>query len=158
MEVGLLEGVKGCFLSGIRIEELPREQRIVQSVIDHLSLLFNERAVENVKNSPDVEEDSIIANSANPEYGLPDMSEIYIEPSKAKRVENLRLAIKKAVVEFESRLKNIEVTYEEIPPTSYRLTFLLSADIVAQESIQFETTFSLADPATVERKEANPKL
>ena len=117
--------------------EIPSEQRLVQSIIDHLSLLFNERIIsEDSKRTDDID-DPMIANLANPDYGLPDMSEIYIEPSKAKRIEKLRFAIEEVVIKFEPRLKNVHVDYENLPATDYRMRFLLSADIIAKESIQF---------------------
>jgi type VI secretion system protein len=141
MDVGLLEGLTGYFLSGIEIDEVPEEQRIVQSIIDHLSLLFNERCAS---------EGILGSVLQNQEYGLPDMSEIYIEPSKAKRIEMLRAKIEEALKKFEPRLANIKVEAGDNPPYDYRLTYYLSADISRSNVIQFQTVFSPADPALVE--------
>jgi type VI secretion system lysozyme-like protein len=149
MDVGLLEGIKGVFLDGTPIEQVPKDKRMEKSIIDHLSLLFNERSIK-----PEAKEDDI-PNCANPGYGLPDMSEIFIISKETQRSETLRLKLEEAVKKFEPRLTDVEVMGENLKISEHRLAFLLKGQMLADdEAVKFKTTFSLTEPAMVEPHKA----
>jgi len=146
VEVGLLEGLKGFFLDGteVRTEEVSTPEKrlkmLEKSIIDHLSLLFNERSG---------------SLSHNADHGLPDMSEIFVVTLKrAQRNEKLRAAIEAAVKKFEPRLTNVRVENEAVTAADNKLTFLLYGKLVSRDEMNFKTTFALTEPALVEKNKA----
>ena len=147
MTDGLLESVTGYFYGGAAstpVENVPEAERLERCIVHHLQLLFNQRAG---------------ALAHVPNYGLPDMSEIFIlEKSKEQRSERLRVAIERAVKAFEPRLTDVEVTQPDdqkkaTPDKTLdnQLTFLLKARIASSNDVKFKTTFALSAQASVDK-------
>jgi type VI secretion system protein len=125
-EVGLFEALRGRFLSGDKISDVPPEQRLHQSIIDHLTFLLNTRR------------GSI---SYLPDYGLPDISGIY--QNMPESVDVLKQAMKETIEKYEPRMKKPVRLVEQEPHTDgFVLTFLLIAQLVDGGAVHLRTRFS----------------
>ena len=134
MQVGLFEALNGRFEDGTPLEAVSEDQHRLLSVIDNLNRLFNHRQK---------------AIGHLPEYGLPDLTEIYRD--NPETIEFLRNAIKEAVERYEPRLQRVRVVRQAAEDTPEgRLVFLLSGQLVGGHRVHFQTTFSKqvhVDPA-----------
>jgi len=132
MDVGLLEGVMGRFISG---DTAPERGGRVQSIKEHLAILLNTRrgAVPHL-----------------PDYGLPDSSLFSIKDRPA--ISKFGKEIEETVRKYEPRLIRVRVKPMEQDPDSiahFRLGFLLEASIV-NEDARFHAFFSTSGSAEVE--------
>jgi len=126
MQVGLFEALNGQFADGTPLEAVGEDQHRLMSVIDNLNRLFNHRqkAIDHL-----------------PEYGLPDLTEIYRD--NPETIEFLRGAIRDAVERYEPRLQRVRVVRQPVEDDQEgRLVFLLSGQLVGGYRVQFQTTFA----------------
>jgi type VI secretion system protein len=132
-EVALFEALRGRFLSGDKISDVPPEQRLYQSIIDHLTLLLNTRrgSIDHL-----------------PEYGLPDISGIY--QNMPESIGVLKKAMKETIEEYEPRMKKPVRIIEQEPRTDgFVLTFLLIAQLVDGGAVHLRTRFSTTGYAEI---------
>ncbi len=132
MDVGLLEGITGRFLSG---GSVPPRGGKVQSIKEHLAILLNTRR------------GSI---SHLPDYGLPDSSQVSMKDRVA--ISKFGKEIEDTVKRYEPRLVRVRVRPSEEEPESsadFRLGFLLEARVI-NESARFHAFFSSSGSADVE--------
>ena len=132
MEIGLLEGIMGRFLSG---DSLPPYGGKVQSIREHLSILLNTRR----GSLPHL-----------PEYGLPDSSQVSMKDRIA--ISKFGRDIEETVRKYEPRLVHVRVRPMEHDPeaaAAFRLGFLLEARVV-NEAAKFHAFFSASGSADVE--------
>lgn len=126
MALGFFEALTGNFLSGRSIGELPADQQLYQSIVDHLTRLLNSRRG-SVGHLPD--------------YGLPDISGVY--RNMPESVDELMQAMKETIEKYEPRLKKPVRIVEQEPHTDgFILTFLLICQLVDGGSIHLRTRFS----------------
>ena len=116
----------------MRISEVDEQRHRILSILDNLSRLFNTRR-------------GSIAHL--PEYGLPDITAVYRDLPLS--IDGLRRAIKETVTTFEPRLKRVRVEHQKTDPYGMRLTFLLSAELLSGEKVQFQTMFTSSELARV---------
>lgn len=98
MNQDLFETLTGAFLDGTPIDAVPVHERIIWSIRDNLTRLFASRA-------------GLLPHL--PDYGLPDITEIYRQMPYG--IPKLKEAMETAIAEYEPRLKNARVTYIEPP-------------------------------------------
>lgn len=132
MEAGLIDILNGRFLNGLELHEVSQEEWRKWSILDNLTRLFNTRQ-ESIAHLPD--------------YGLPDITKVYRELPYS--VDGLRKAIKAAVEKYEPRLRRVRVDHHEGETFSMRLTFILSAELIRGQKVQFQTTFTSNELAEV---------
>lgn len=125
MQTGLFEVLRGRFSDGTPLEDLPDQQHRIRSVIDNLNRLFNSRQ-------------GTIGHL--PDYGLPNLSEIYRDAPET--IDVFRAAIRETVEKYEPRMRRVRVTHQPSGPHAGRLVFLLTGELVDGERVQFETTFA----------------
>ncbi len=126
MEAGLIDVLNGRFLNGMELEEVDADEQRKLSIMDNLTRMFNSRR-------------GSIAHL--PDYGLPDITQVYRELPYS--VEGLRKAIKEGVEKYEPRLRRVRVDhYKDDNPYSMRITFILSAELLKGQKVQFQTTFT----------------
>jgi len=132
MEAGLVDVLNGQFLNGLAVHEVDKAQLRVLSILDNLNRLFNTRrgAIDHL-----------------PDYGLPDITQVYRDLPYS--VEGLRQSIKAAVERYEPRLRRVRVEHEKGDPYAMRITFLLSAEMMRGQKVQFQTTFASHELAEV---------
>jgi type VI secretion system protein len=132
MEAGLVDVLNGQFLNGLAVHEVDKVQLRVLSILDNLNRLFNTRrgAIDHL-----------------PDYGLPDITQVYRDLPYS--VEGLRQSIKAAVERYEPRLRRVRVEHEKGDPYAMRITFLLSAEMMRGQKVQFQTTFASHELAEV---------
>lgn len=124
-------GGEGQEVAGVRHWQGEDEQRI-RSIIGNLDRLFNTRR-------------GAVAHL--PDYGLPDISEIYRDMPDS--LDGLKEAIQAAVEKYEPRLRRVRVEHQATQQYAMRLVFILSAELVDHRKIEFQTTFSTLEPAHV---------
>lgn len=132
MEVGLLEGIMGRYLSG---ESIPTYGGKVESIKSHLAILLNTRR----GNLPHL-----------PDYGLPDSSQVSMKDRIA--ISKFGKDIEETVKKYEPRLANVRVKPMDHEPesiTDFKLGFLLEARII-NGSARFHAFFSATGSADVE--------
>lgn len=132
MDQALFESITANFLDGTPVEAVPQKKRIVNSIMDHLTRLFNTRtgSIPHLK-----------------DYGLPDISEIYRRIPEG--IEELKSAIKRTVEHYEPRLKNVRVVRLEDDIKGSRLVFILSGEIKRGSIVRFQTTFISTGRSTI---------
>jgi len=132
METGLVDVLNGQFLNGLSVHEVDKLQLRVLSILDNLNRLFNTRrgAIDHL-----------------PDYGLPDITQVYRDLPYS--VEGLRQSIKAAIERYEPRLRRVRVEHEKGDPYAMRITFLLSAEMMRGQKVQFQTTFASHELAEV---------
>lgn len=132
MEAGLFDVLSGRFADGRRIESVRAEEQQVLSIISNLIRLLNTRrgAIRHL-----------------PDYGLPDISEIYRDMPDS--VTKLQTAIEQAIEKYEPRLQRVRVEYHDTDPFAMRLTFLLSGERMNRQKVQLQTVFSSHELASV---------
>lgn len=132
MQQALFESLIGTFMDGTPVESLSIPGRVVHSVMDNLNRIFNTR----VGSIPHLKY-----------YGLPDIGDIYQNLSSG--IDELREAIRKSVMLYEPRMKNVRVIRCEDIEKSSRLVFILSGEILSIGLVQFQTTFISTGQSTV---------
>ena len=135
MITGLLDVLLGQFLDGRRLEEGDPAQNRLSSIVDNLTRLFNTRR-------------GSIAHL--PDYGLPDISQVYRDLPYS--MDGLRTAIREVVEHYEPRLRKVRVeTQEKNSDEEFdmRVSFIVTAELLKGQRVQFQTTFTSNDLAEV---------
>ncbi len=138
MKASVFDILNGEFLNGRRVVDCSSNQQLVFSITDNLTRLLEARRGYSV------------AHIAN--YGIPDLTQVYHDTDS---VEFLRRAIDETISEFEPRLKNIRVDYipdEQPKDTTFRLKFIIRANLRNNRPIIFETIFTSDESPKVHRK------
>lgn len=130
-----MDVLRGHFHDGHAVLDDDAGTQRMQSVIDNLTRLFNTRrgAVEHL-----------------PEYGLPDISQVYRDLPYS--IDGLRVAIKEVVERYEPRLRRIRVEKQEKDKDDeydMRVSFVLSGELEKGRRVSFQTTFASHDLAEV---------
>jgi type VI secretion system protein len=134
MEAGLLDVLLGHFLDGQAVpDEVPAHQRL-RSIIDNLNRLVNTRRG---------------SVSHLPDYGLPDISQVYRELPYS--IDGLRTAIKHVVEKYEPRLRRVKVEQQQTREGEYemRVSFIVTGELREGQRVQFQTTFRSNELAEV---------
>jgi type VI secretion system protein len=135
METGLIDVLVGHFLSGQAVaDEAPQQHRLL-SIIDNLTRLFNTRRG---------------SLGHIPDYGLPDITQVYRDLPYS--IDGLRAAIKDVVERFEPRLRRVRVEKQEKDKDEeydMRVSFIVTAELLKGQKVQFQTTFTSNDLAEV---------
>ena len=107
---------------------------VVESIADNLGRLLNTRrgSIEHL-----------------PEYGLPDLTEIYRDVPES--IVALREAVREAVTAFEPRLRRVQVTHHATDPYDMQIVLVLHGELPDRQRVEFRTTFSSADVVRVGR-------
>ncbi len=132
MDAGLIDVLSGHFLNGQSLADVDEHQHRVLSILDNLNRLFNTRR-ESIAHLPD--------------YGLPDITQVYRDLPYS--IEGLRQAVKETVEKYEPRLRRVRVDHQSGNPYEMRITFILSAELMRGQKVQFQTTFASHDLAEV---------
>ena len=125
MNQGLFESLSGSFADGASVDSVPAASRRMRSIMDHLNRMFNTRA-------------GSLAHL--PEYGLPDISEIYRRLPDG--MTELRDAIRLTVEKYEPRLRRVKVVEREREKGDIRLSYLITAEFAEGGAVRFQTTFT----------------
>lgn len=131
MQAGLIDILRGYFLNGQAVTDEDAGQHRILSIIDNLTRLFNTRR-------------GSIAHM--PDYGLPDITQVYRDLPYS--IDGLRAAIKDVVEKYEPRLRRVRVEKQEKDKDAeydMRVSFIVSADLLKGQKVQFQTTFSSHD-------------
>lgn len=130
---GLFERIAGLYADGTTVEAVPSSQRRAKSIADHLHRMFNTRQG-SVPHLPD--------------YGLPDISEIYRNlPSSLK---DLEATLVELTNKYEPRLERVRVRPVPTSPHEFKLVFEMAAVIKGGERILFKTSFASSGETDVE--------
>lgn len=132
MDASLYDVLRGTFSDGRRVESVSPESHRERSIIANLGRLLNTRR-------------GAIAHL--PDYGLPDISEVYRDMPGS--VVELQRAIEAAVETYEPRLRHVRVEHQATDRYAMQLVFLLTAETFHGERIRFKTTFSSEEEAHV---------
>jgi type VI secretion system protein len=129
----LFERIAGLYGDGTSVDAVPVSQRRAKSIADHLHRMFNTRQG-SIPHLPD--------------YGLPDISEIYRNlPSSLKDLEELLVLLTN---KYEPRLERVRVRPVPTNPHEFKLTFEMAAVIKGGERILFKTSFASTGETDVE--------
>jgi type VI secretion system protein len=125
MGQGLFESLTGHFKDGTPVESLSAHDRLTKSIIDNLNRVFSSRkgSLFHIK-----------------DYGLPDISEIYIQTPKSPDL--LQKAIKLCIDKYEPRLKRVEVIREKGDINNRRFVFVIRARIDGSGPVSLQTIFT----------------
>jgi type VI secretion system protein len=130
--VALFEAVTGRFLNGDPVTDAGGDAARLQSVMDHLTRLFNTRR------------GSI---PHDPEYGLPDIGEVY------QHMPNSLLGFRRILVDvarrYEPRIDSVDCRVEQVSTEEFRLQAVLTARLVQGRSVRVRAVFSSAGRAEV---------
>ena len=129
MRAGLFDVLIGRFADGTPVGGGTDP---VRSVVSHLGYLFNSRRG---------------ALPHLPDYGLPDVSEIYRDLPDS--IDPLSSELRRIIERYEPRLARVRVEHVETDPFAMRLTFLVTGETTTGAAVRLETTFSSNDPARV---------
>jgi type VI secretion system protein len=125
MKAGLFDVLTGRFADGLLLADTGSEDHLVLSVISNLERIFNARRGSLVH---------------LPDYGLPDISEIYRDMPDS--VVELQQAVREVIEKYEPRLHRVRVEHQNTDPYAMRLIFLLSGELSDRRKVRFQTTFS----------------
>jgi type VI secretion system protein len=129
----LFEKLADQYADGTPIDVVPKEFRRAKSIADHLWRMFNTRQ----GSLPHL-----------PDYGLPDISEIYRRlPGSLKDMEQTLLAL---TAKYEPRLEKVRIRPVQTAPHEFRLAFELTAMMKGGERIAFQTSFSTSGETKVQ--------
>lgn len=121
----LFEKLADQYADGTSVSAVPREYRRAKSIADHLWRMFNTRQG---------------AIPHMPDYGLPDISEIYRKlPGSLKELETIILNL---TTKYEPRLERVRVRPIPTEPHEFRLAFELTAAVKGGDRIAFQTSFT----------------
>jgi type VI secretion system protein len=132
MEASLYDVLRGTFIDGRRLASVSRGTWRERSIISNLDRLMNTRRG---------------ALSHLPDYGLPDLSDVYRDMPGS--IIELQSAIEAAVETYEPRLRRVRVEHQATDRYAMQLVFLLTAESLDGERIRFRTTFSSEEEARV---------
>lgn len=133
MDASLLDVLRGRFADGRPVGESGEGEEVrVHSVLDNLQRLLNARRG---------------AVSHLPDYGLPDISEVYRDMPDS--ISLLQQAIKETIEMNEPRLTRVRVEHRSADRDAMRLVFLISGEMAGGPRVRFQTTFSATDAAKV---------
>lgn len=135
MEAGLIDILLGHFLEGQAVVDEDEGQHRILSIVDNLTRLFNTRR-------------GSLAHI--PDYGLPDITQVYRDLPYS--IDGLRAAIKDVVERFEPRLRRVRVEKQEKDKDGeydMRVSFIVTAELLKGQKVQFQTTFTSNDLAEV---------
>jgi type VI secretion system protein len=129
----LFEKLADQYADGTPIGAVPQEYRRAKSIADHLWRMFNTRQG---------------ALPHLPDYGLPDISEIYRKlPASLKELETIILSL---VTKYEPRLERVRIRPLPTTPLEFRLSFELSATVRGGDRISFQTNFHTSGETNVQ--------
>jgi type VI secretion system protein len=129
----LFERLAGLYADGTPVDVVPVSQRRAKSIADHLHRLFNTRQG---------------TVSHLPDYGLPDISEIYRKlPGSLKELEETLVML---TTKYEPRLERVRIRPVMASEKDFRLTFEMSAVIKGGERIMLKTSFATTGESDVE--------
>ena len=135
MEAGLIDALIGHFLDGQVVADGNPVTNRITSIVDSLTRLFNTRR-------------GSIAHL--PDYGLPDISQVYRDLPFS--IDGLRTAVREVVEKYEPRLRRVRVEKLEKEKTEgrdERVSFIVTGELLKGQKVQFQTTFSSSDLASV---------
>ena len=125
MDQGLFESLTGHFKDGTPVESLSANYRLTQSIIDNLNRVFSSR-----KGSL----------SHIQEYGLPDISEIYMQIPISPDL--LQKTIKTCIEKYEPRLKHVQIIRDKSESNKFRLAYIIRAKIAGSIPVSFQTVIT----------------
>lgn len=132
MDMSLLDVLQGRFADGQPVGEgIQGEDVRIKSVLANLQRILNARR-------------GAVAHL--PEYGLPDITEVYSDMPDS--IGLLQQSIKETIDAFEPRLTRVRIEHQSADTASMRLVFLVSGELVGGGRVRFQTTFS-SSAATV---------
>lgn len=129
----LFEKLADQYADGTPVGAVPAEFRRAKSIADHLWRMFNTRqgAIPHL-----------------PDYGLPDISEIYRKlPASLKELETTILTLTN---KYEPRLERVRIRPLPTQPHEFRLSFELSAMVRGGDRISFQTSFTTTGETSVQ--------
>lgn len=132
MDASLYDILRGTFGDGRRVESVSSEAWRERSIISNLDRILNTRR-------------GAIAHL--PEFGLPDISDVYRDMPGS--IAELQRSIATVVETFEPRLRHVRVEHQSTDPYAMQLVFLLTAETSGGERIRFKTMFSSEEEAHV---------
>ncbi|MFV1983380.1 MAG: type VI secretion system baseplate subunit TssE [Thiohalomonadales bacterium] len=133
MHHALFEILTGEYASGRAISNIASNYDITVSIKDHLTRLLNARlgAMEHL-----------------PDYGLPDIS--YMYQKLPYSLDDMVGAIRKSILKYEPRLKQVDVLYKPMSGMDCILHLAVNARLASGQYVQFETYFMSGGYARVE--------
>lgn len=141
MNQDLFETLTGTFLDGTAIDAVPVHERIIWSIRDNLTRLFTARA-------------GLLPHL--PDYGLPDITEIYRQMPYG--ILRLKAAMEATIAEYEPRLKNVQVIYieqkktdEAGPKKPYIFEFTITGEVRNLGKVSFSSTLPSSGSPKVNR-------
>lgn len=133
----LFEKLADQYADGTALSAVPPAYRRAKSIADHLWRMFNTRQ-------------GTIPHM--PEYGLPDISEIYRKlPGSLKDLETTILNL---TAKYEPRLEKVRIRPITTTPQEFRLAFELTATIKGGDRIAFHTSFHASGESKVQPMKA----
>lgn len=121
----LFEKLADQYADGTAVSTVPVAFRRAKSIADHLWRMYNTRQG-TIPHMPD--------------YGLPDISEIYRKlPSSLKELETTILNL---TAKYEPRLEKVRIRPLQTTPQEFRLAFELTATVRGGDRIAFQTSFT----------------
>lgn len=133
MEASVFDVLRGTFTNGQPVPSVPKDSRLLWSVVSNLNRLFNTRR-------------GTIGHL--PDYGLPDMLTVYRDAPRT--ADELRRAVKDSIETYEPRLRRVRVRQRETDAYTMRLVFIVSGELKNGEQVRFETTFESQKSTKVE--------
>jgi type VI secretion system protein len=124
MHHALFEILVGQYAGGRVIAAAPNTADVLLSIKDHLTRLLNARQ-------------GSLAHM--PDYGLPDIGLIY--QGLPYSVTDLAEALKRAILRYEPRLRQVQVTHRPIEVGKCVLQLDVTGTLVNGERVAFETYF-----------------
>lgn len=132
MSVALFEAVTGSFANGDPVTDFGSEETRIHSVADHLTRLFNTRRG---------------TLPHDPEYGLPDMGEIY--QGLPNTVQGFKRALAELVKRYEPRVDRVDCRVEQVSADEFRLQAVLSFRLLEGRAVKLRALFSSSGRAEV---------
>ncbi len=133
MDVSLFDVLRGDLTGGRPESDVTRgEDARIRSVLANLQRLLNARRG---------------AVGHLPNYGLPDISEVYRDMPDS--IGLLQQAIKDTIEVYEPRLARVRVEHRAADRSAMRLVFLIAGELASGGRVRFQSTFSSTAAAEV---------
>ena len=132
MIASISDVLQGAFGDGRRLESVNPSTWRERSILSNLDRLMNTRQG---------------AISHLPDYGVPDLSDVYREMPGS--IPELQQSIAHAVQVYEPRLRQVRVEYQDTDQYTMQLVFLLTALTLDGDRVRFKTTFSSEEETRV---------
>src|SRR5262249_51201578 len=132
MSIALFEAVTGRFMNGEPVTDFESEDMRIHSVVDYLTRLFNTRRG---------------SLPHDPEYGLPDIGEIY--QGLPNTVQGFKRALADTVKRYEPRIEAVDCRVEQVSSDEFRLQAVLTARLIEGRPVRLRAVFSSAGRADV---------